>query len=187
MLCWMKHKLESTLLGEISIHRWHHPYGRKWRTKEPLDESERGEWKSWLKAKHSENEDHGIWSHHFMGNRWGKQWKQWQTFILGGSKVTTDGDCNHEIKRHLLLGGKVPRASVRNSTHGKGHEEGGLAYAKAWSSLRKPPVPEHLPPNQSVLCSHLHLWLYGGLSPITISLREGVNLQLQVNKNSWAW
>ena len=27
--------------------------------------------KSWLKAQHSENEDHGIWSHHFMGNRWG--------------------------------------------------------------------------------------------------------------------
>ena len=54
-----------------------------------------------------------------------------ENLILGGSKVTTDGDCNHEIKRHLLLGGKVPRASVRNSTHGKGHEEGGLAYAKA--------------------------------------------------------
>ena len=30
-----------------------------------------GKWKSWLKAQHSENEDHGIWSHHFMGNRWG--------------------------------------------------------------------------------------------------------------------
>ena len=27
--------------------------------------------KDWLKAQHSENEDHGIWSHHFMGNRWG--------------------------------------------------------------------------------------------------------------------
>ena len=27
--------------------------------------------KSWLKAQHSENEDHVIWSHHFMGNRWG--------------------------------------------------------------------------------------------------------------------
>ena len=26
--------------------------------------------KNWLKAHHSENEDHGIWSHHFMGNRW---------------------------------------------------------------------------------------------------------------------
>ena len=48
------------------------PYGRKLRgTKEPLDESERGEWKSWLKAQHSENEDHGIWSHYFMANRWG--------------------------------------------------------------------------------------------------------------------
>ena len=53
------------------ICRWHHRYGRKWRrTKECLDESER-EWKSWLKAQHSENEDHGIWSHHFMANRWG--------------------------------------------------------------------------------------------------------------------
>ena len=29
--------------------------GRKWRTKEPLDESERREWKSWLKVQHSEN------------------------------------------------------------------------------------------------------------------------------------
>ena len=51
---WMKHKLESRLPGEISItqiHRWQHPYGRKWRTQEPLDESERGEWKSWLKAQ----------------------------------------------------------------------------------------------------------------------------------------
>ena len=28
-------------------------------------------------------------------------------FILGGSKITTDGDCNREIKRHLLLGRKV--------------------------------------------------------------------------------
>ena len=27
--------------------------------------------KNWLKAQHSENEDHGIRSHHFMGNRWG--------------------------------------------------------------------------------------------------------------------
>ena len=37
------------------ICRWHHPYGRKWRgTKKPL-ESERGEWKSWVKAQHSEN------------------------------------------------------------------------------------------------------------------------------------
>ena len=36
----------------------------------------------------------------------GKLWKQWQT-ILGGSKITADGDCSHEIKRCLLLGRKV--------------------------------------------------------------------------------
>ena len=37
----------------------------------------------------------------------GKQWKQWQDFILGVSKITADGDCSHEIKRRLLLGRKV--------------------------------------------------------------------------------
>ena len=37
----------------------------------------------------------------------GKQWKQWQTLFFGGSKITVDGDCSHEIKRHLLLGRKV--------------------------------------------------------------------------------
>ena len=37
----------------------------------------------------------------------GKQWKQCQTFFRGGSKVTADGGCSHEIKRHLLLGRKV--------------------------------------------------------------------------------
>ena len=36
----------------------------------------------------------------------GKQWKQCQT-VLGGSKITADGDCSHEIKRRLLLGRKV--------------------------------------------------------------------------------
>ena len=50
---------------------------------------------------------HGFWSHHFMGNKMGKQWKQWQNLFWGGSKITTDGDCSHEIKRHLLLGRKV--------------------------------------------------------------------------------
>ena len=37
----------------------------------------------------------------------GKQWKQCQTLFWGGSKITADGDCSHEIKRHLLLGRKV--------------------------------------------------------------------------------
>ena len=74
--------------------------------KKPLDESESGEWKSWLKAQHSENEDHGIWSHHFMGNRWGNSGNSVRLYFLG-SKITEDGDCSHEIKRRLLLGRKV--------------------------------------------------------------------------------
>ena len=40
------------------------------------------------------------------GKQMGNQWKQCQT-ILGGSKITADGDCSHEIKRRLLLGRKV--------------------------------------------------------------------------------
>ena len=37
----------------------------------------------------------------------GKQSKQCQTLFLGGSKITADGDCSHEIKIRLLLGRKV--------------------------------------------------------------------------------
>ena len=37
----------------------------------------------------------------------GKQWKQWLTLFFGGSKITADGDCSHEIKRRLLLKGKL--------------------------------------------------------------------------------
>ena len=36
----------------------------------------------------------------------GRQWKQCQTLFWGGSKITADGDCIHEIKRCLLLGRK---------------------------------------------------------------------------------
>ena len=83
------------------------PLCRKWRgTKEPL-ESERGEWKSWLKTQHSKNEDHGIWAHHFMANRWGNSGNSGWLYILGSSKITADSDCSHEIKGRLLLGRKA--------------------------------------------------------------------------------
>ena len=59
MLGWMKQKLESRLLEETPITsdmQMIPPLWRKCkRTKEPLDESERGGWKSWLKTQHSEN------------------------------------------------------------------------------------------------------------------------------------
>ena len=109
MLGWMKHKLESRLPGEISITsdmQMTLPYGRKWRTKEPLDESERGEWKSWLKTQLSKNQDHGT----SLITSWQIDRETMQTvtdFIFLGSKITADGDCSQEIKRRLLLGRKV--------------------------------------------------------------------------------
>ena len=41
-----------------------------------------------------------------MGNRWGNSGNSVRLYF-GGSKITADGDCSHEIKRHLLLGRKV--------------------------------------------------------------------------------
>ena len=81
-----KHELESRLPGEISITsdtQMTPPLWQIVRTKEPLNESERGEWKSWLKAQHSENWDHDIWSHHFMANS-GETVAILTDFILGG-------------------------------------------------------------------------------------------------------
>ena len=82
------------------------PYGRKRRaTKEPFDESERGEWKS-LKLN--------IQKTKIMAfspiTSWqidGETMETVADFIFLGSKITTDGDCSHEIKRHLLFGRKV--------------------------------------------------------------------------------
>ena len=59
-----------------------------------------------LKLSILKNEDHGIWSHNFMGNRWGNSRNRVRLYFLG-SQITADGDCSHEIKRRLLLGRKV--------------------------------------------------------------------------------
>ena len=56
-------------------------------------------------AEHSKNKDHVIWSHHFMANRWGNNGNS-ERLSFGGSKITVDGNCSHEIKRHLVLGRK---------------------------------------------------------------------------------
>ena len=41
------------------------------------------EWKSWLKAQHAENEDHGIWTHHFRGNSWGNSGNRVRLYFSG--------------------------------------------------------------------------------------------------------
>ena len=75
-------------------------------TKEPLDESERRERKSWLKTQHSKTK---IMASSPI-NSWqidGETVETVTDFIYLGSKITADGDCSHEIKRHLLLQRKV--------------------------------------------------------------------------------
>ena len=73
------------------------------RTKEPLDESERGERKNWLKLN--------IHKTKIMASgpitSWEIDGETVTEFIFLGSKITADDDCSHEIKRHLLLGRKV--------------------------------------------------------------------------------
>ena len=107
---WVTHKLESRLLGEISITSEMQitpPYGRKWKgTKEPFDESERGEWKVGLKLN--------IQKTKIMASipitSWqidGETMETVRDFIVLGSKMTADGDCRHEIKRCLFLGRKA--------------------------------------------------------------------------------
>ena len=88
-----------------------------------------------------------------------------------------------EKNKYHMLG-----ASVRNPARGKGHEEGGSAYAKAGSSLRGPPGNSRAstPQNQSLpalLCYAFHLlfWHYRGLSPHHHFLQK-VNLELLDNK-----
>ena len=81
-----------------------HPYVRKWRrTEDPHDETEREEWKSWLKTQHSKTEDQGI-------TLWqidGETMEIVTDFIFLDSKITADGDCSHEIKRCLTLKEKL--------------------------------------------------------------------------------
>ena len=71
-----------------------------------LDESERGEWKSWLKTQHSKTKimaSGPITSWQIDG----KTMETMTEFIWRGSRITADGDCSHEIKRCLLLGRKA--------------------------------------------------------------------------------
>ena len=71
-----------------------------------VQESERREWKSWFKTQHSKNWDHGIRSHHVMAND-EETMETVTDFIFFSSIITPDGDCSHEIKRHLLFGRKA--------------------------------------------------------------------------------
>ena len=81
------------------------PLQQKAKSKEPLDESERGEWKGGLKLNIQKTKimaSGPITSQQIDGGTM----ETVTDLILGGSQVTADSDCTHKIKRRLLLGRK---------------------------------------------------------------------------------
>ena len=111
MLGWMKLKLESRLLGEIST-------TADMQVNHPMAESEE-ELKSFLIKVKEESEKAGL-NHNIQKTKimvsgpitsWqmddGKTVETVADFIFLGSKITADGDCSHEIKRCFLLGSKA--------------------------------------------------------------------------------
>ena len=83
---WMKHKLESRLPGE-------RPITSDMQMTPPLWQKAKRNWRASWKWKeksekagikqHSENQDHGIWSHHFMANRWRNNGNSDRLYFLG--------------------------------------------------------------------------------------------------------
>ena len=111
MLGCMKHKLESRFPGEISI-------TSDMKKSDTTLMAENEELKSLLMKVKDESEKVGlklniqktkIMASGSITSRQidGETVETVSNFILGGSKITADGDCSHEIKKHLLLGRKV--------------------------------------------------------------------------------
>ena len=111
MLCWKKHKLDPRLMGEISI-------TSDMQMTPPLWQKVEEELKNLLTKVKAESEKVGlklnIQEKRIMESgpitSWPIDEETVETvaeFIFLVSKVTTDGDCSHEIKRRLLLGRKV--------------------------------------------------------------------------------
>ena len=74
--------------------------------KQPVDESERREWKAGWKLN-IQNTEITVSAPTTSWQIDGETVETVADFILGGSKITADGDCSHEIKRCLLLGRKA--------------------------------------------------------------------------------
>ena len=110
-----------------------------------------------------------VSSHHHLGLILFTRTKSLSSATTSGKRITAGGQ-REEFRPWQRSWGR--RLGIR---------KGVIKPQETPCSQASTPKPE------SVLCSHLHLWLYGGLSPRTVSLGEGVNVQLQGNKNSWAW
>ena len=106
-MCWMKHKLESRLPGETAI--------SSYMQMTTLITKSIEERKSLLVKVKEESEKFGlklnIQKTKIMASgpitSWQIEGETVADFIFGGSKITADGDCSHEIKRRLVLGRKA--------------------------------------------------------------------------------
>ena len=101
------HYNKKKKIARRNINNLRYADDRKWRrTNEPLDESERGELKVGLKLNIQKIK---IMASGPITSRQidGETVETVSDFILGGSKITADGGCSHEIKRCLLLRTKV--------------------------------------------------------------------------------
>ena len=118
MLGWKKHKLKSSLPGEKSITSDRNINNLRYADDTTLMAESEEELKSFLMKVKEENEKVGL-KLNIQKTKitasgpitsWeidGETVETVSDFILGGSKITADGDYSHEIKRHLLLGRKV--------------------------------------------------------------------------------
>ena len=139
--CWEKYQ-------QPQICRWYRSNGRKWRG---TKEGERGERKAGLKLniqKITIMASSPITSWHIEGEKV----EAVADFIFLGSKITADGDCSHEIKRHLLLERKamINIHSILNSRD--------CLPTKVYIEIQAAPSYSHVP--ESAHCSHfrgLHL------------------------------
>ena len=106
----------------------------------------------------------GLWSHHFMANRW-EIMEAVSEFIFLASKITAEGDCSHENKRHLLLGRKImtnlaqfssvqfSHLVVSNSaTPGTAACQASLSITSSRSSLRLKSIESVIPFSHLILC-----------------------------------
>ena len=113
MLSWMNHKLDEPQAGIRIAGR--NINNLRYENNTALMAESEEEIKSILMTVKEESEkagfklniqDHGIWSYHFMANRWGKV-KKVADFIFLGSKINVNGEWSHEIKRCLFIGRKA--------------------------------------------------------------------------------
>ena len=63
--------------------------------------------KNWLKTQHSKNEGHGIWSHHFMANKWGKNGNSGRLYFPGLTKSLQMVTAAMKLKDACFLEGKL--------------------------------------------------------------------------------